>query len=177
MASNGYGRVGYGGGYTTATYGGRGGGVNPYDGTSNSFGVRRRAGGGSGSSTLKVNHGYDATQEEEEENKIHDSNSIMAQIQMRRESRQTQQRLESARQAERSLAELTTMFSKMSHLIQSQGETLMKIEDDVEAAMDHVEAGREEIIKLYEWTKGNRGLIIKVFSLLIFFIVFMRFYG
>jgi t-SNARE complex subunit (syntaxin) len=65
----------------------------------------------------------------------------------------------------------------MSHLIQSQGETLMKIEDDVEAAMDHVEAGREEIIKLYEWTKGNRGLIIKVFSLLIFFIVFMRFYG
>lgn len=173
MTSNGgYGGLGYGKA-STAKYGG--GRVNRYDGTSNSFGVRRRAGG---SSNLKVHNGdTDADPNQEEESKIHDSNSVMAQIQMRRESRQTQQRLESARQAERSLAELTTMFSKMSHLIQSQGETLVKIEDDVEAAMDHVEAGREEIVKLYEWTKGNRGLIIKVFALLIFFIVFMRFYG
>eukprot|EP00557_Chaetoceros_sp_GSL56_P014939 CAMPEP_0176486540 /NCGR_PEP_ID=MMETSP0200_2-20121128/5619_1 /TAXON_ID=947934 /ORGANISM="Chaetoceros sp., Strain GSL56" /LENGTH=480 /DNA_ID=CAMNT_0017883241 /DNA_START=80 /DNA_END=1522 /DNA_ORIENTATION=- len=175
--NGGYRGLGYGKG-CTAKYGGggaggAGGGVNPYDGTSNSFGVRRRVGG---SSNLKVHNG-DADANQEEESKIHDSNSVMAQIQMRRESRQTQQRLESARQAERSLAELTTMFSKMSNLIQSQGETLVKIEDDVEAAMDHVEAGREEIVKLYEWTKGNRGLIIKVFALLIFFIVFMRFYG
>jgi t-SNARE complex subunit, syntaxin len=174
--SNGYGGVGYGKSSIPVAYGaGAGAGGNSYNGTSNSFGVRRRAAGGS-SSALKVDPGYDAPNQEEE-NKIHESNSVMAQIQMRRESRQTQQRLESARQAERSLAELTTMFSKMSNLIQSQGETLVKIEDDVEAAMDHVEAGREEIIKLYEWTKGNRGLIIKIFGLLIFFIVFMRFYG
>ena len=96
---------------------------------------------------------------------------------MRRENRQTQNRLDSARQAEQSLAELTTMFSKMTNLIHSQGETLVKIEDDVEAAMDHVEAGREEIVKLYEWTQGNRGLILKIFALLIFFIIFMKFYG
>ena len=65
----------------------------------------------------------------------------------------------------------------MSNLIHSQGETLVKIEDDVEAAMDHVEAGKEEIDKLNEWTKGNRGLIIKIFALMIFFIIFMKFYG
>jgi syntaxin 5 len=133
--------------------------------------MRKRGGGPAGNSTS----GYNPNQEDE--TKIHDSNSVQAQIQMRRENRQTQNRLESANQAEKSLAELTTMFSKMSNLIHTQGETLVKIEDDVEAAMDHVESGREEIVKLYEWTRGNRGLIIKVFAVLIFFIIFMKFYG
>ena len=156
----GYGGAAYGGGYAG----------NPH--SSNNTGMRRRAGA---SSATNNTNGYNPYQEEE--NKIHDANSVQAQIQMRRENRQSQKRLESARQAEKSLAELTTMFSKMSNLIHSQGETLVKIEDDVEAAMDHVEAGREEIIKLHEWTKGNRSLIIKVFAILIFCIAFMRFYG
>lgn len=152
----------YGGGYGGANGGGYGGGKT---------GMRKRGGGPAGNSTS----GYNPNQEDE--TKIHDSNSVQAQIQMRRENRQTQNRLESANQAEKSLAELTTMFSKMSNLIHTQGETLVKIEDDVEAAMDHVESGREEIVKLYEWTRGNRGLIIKVFAVLIFFIIFMKFYG
>ena len=160
--------IGYGG---SAAYGGGGGGYgnenNAY--SAKNMGMRRRAGGPNETNTFNP---Y-----QEEENKIHDTNSVQAQIQMRRENRQTKKRLESAREAEKSLAELTTMFSKMTNLIHSQGETLVKIEDDVEAAMDHVEAGREEIVKLYEWTKGNRGLIVKIFAILIFFIVFTRFYG
>jgi len=155
------------GGATNGYGGGLGGGY----GGSNT-GMRRRGGG---PATNNGNNGFNPHQEDE--NKIHDSNSVQAQIQMRRDNRQTQNRLDSARQAEKSLAELTTMFSKMTNLIHSQGETLVKIEDDVEAAMDHVEAGQEEIVKLYEWTQGNRGLIIKIFALLIFFIIFMKFYG
>lgn len=167
----GYGGMAYGGGY-----GGAGAG-NPY--SSNTTGMRRRGTAASSSATQTTNTtGYNPyAQQHEEENKIHNENSAQAQIQMRRENRKTQKRLEAARQAEKSLAELTTMFSKMSNLIHSQGETLVKIEDDVEAAMDHVEAGREEVVKLYEWTKGNRSLIVKVFAILIFFVVFMRFYG
>lgn len=167
----GYGGTAYGGGY----------GANPY--SSSSTGMRRRGGGAadassnSGASTINSTNGYNPYREGEGENKIHDTNSVQAQIQMRRENRQSQKRLENARQAEKSLAELTTMFSKMTNLIHSQGETLVKIEDDVEAAMDHVEAGREEIVKLFEWTKGNRAMIIKIFGLLIFIIIFMRFYG
>ena len=76
----------------------------------------------------------------EEEIKVHDKNqdeNIQTQIQKRRQARQTQNRLDSARMAEKSLAELTSMFGKMSSLIQSQGETLEKIEDDVEIAIIH----------------------------------------
>ena len=160
--------------YGAAPTSGYGGATNGYGGGygGNNTGMRRR---GAGPATNNGNNGFNPHQEDE--NKIHDSNSVQAQIQMRRENRQTQNRLDSARQAEKSLAELTTMFSKMTNLIHSQGETLVKIEDDVEAAMDHVEAGRDEIVKLYEWTQGNRGLILKIFALLIFFIIFMKFYG
>jgi syntaxin 5 len=87
-----------------------------------------------------------------------------------------QQRVQHARQAERSLAELGTLFGKMTSLIVQQSEVLEKIEDDVEAAVIDVTAGQEEITILYALKKGNRALIIKVFALLIFMIVFMRFY-
>jgi hypothetical protein len=148
-------------------YGGYGG----YGGDTRKTGMRRR---GAGNTTKTSNyHPY----QNDDENKIHDSNSVQAQIQMRRQNRQTQNRLESARQAERTLTELTQMFGKMSNLIQSQGETLVKIEDDVEAAFDQVQAGKEEIVKLHEWTSGNRGLIIKVFAILISLVIFMKFYG
>lgn len=118
-----------------------------------------------------------SSQDYSEEDKGHGNQQyVQSQIQTRRQNRQTQSRLDNARLAEKSLAELTTMFGKMSSLIQKQGETLVKIEDDVEAAALHVDAGAQEIDKLYEFTKGNRALIIKVFGILIFFVVFMKWY-
>jgi hypothetical protein len=98
------------------------------------------------------------------------------QIQERQQKRQTQSRMESARQAEKSLAELGTLFGKMSTLIVQQGEVLEKVEDDVEAALGDVTAGEQEIQTLYKIKKGNRALILKVFGILIFFILFMRLY-
>ena len=91
--------------------------------------------------------------------------------------RQTQNRLQEAQQAERTLAELGTMFTKMTSLISQQGEVLEKVEDDVEAGLQEIIGGENEIQNLYAIRKGNRGLIIKLFSLLIFFIIFMRFYA
>jgi hypothetical protein len=129
-------------------------------------------------------------------------------LQLRHQARQTQHRVNEARQAERSLAELGTLFGKMSvraplaeyskfgystseivshflhylsmayqSLITQQSEVIDKVEDDVEAALVDVAAGQQEITTLYSIKKGNRALIIKTFALLIFFIVFMRFYA
>ena len=105
-----------------------------------------------------------------------DAAAVQNSIQTRRARRETAARLEQARSAERTLANLGTMFGKMADLVVAQGETIEKVEDDVEAAHVDVYAGHEEIQKLYGITKGNRGLILKVFGILIFFIIFMRFY-
>jgi len=97
-------------------------------------------------------------------------------LQQRQLDRQTAQRRQEAQQAERSLAELGTVYGKMATLIHQQSDVMEKIEDDVEAAATDVRAGHGEITTLYSIKKGNRALILKVFGLLIFFIVFMRFY-
>lgn len=46
----------------------------------------------------------------------------------------------------------------------------------MEAAALDVEAGQNAITEVYSLKKGNRPLILKVFGILIFVIIFMRFY-
>ena len=144
-----YGGGGYGGGY------GANGGV--------SLGMRQRR---------------TAVVQPQPANQFHqtEAEQIRQQVQIRQQQRQSQQRLEEAQQAEKSLAETVTLFAKMSNLISQQSETVSKIEDDIESAMMDVSAGQNEITTLYSIKKGNRALILKVFGLLIFFILFMRLY-
>jgi len=150
----GYGGTAYGGGSRSnaAYYGG--------SGHTATTGMRQRRARGDDQA---------ATQQQQEQQQ-------QAAMQQQLLERQTQHRMHEARQAEKSLAELTGVFGKMATLITQQSETLEKVEDDVEAAMADVTAGHGEITTLYSLKKGNRALILKVFGLLIFFIVFMRFY-
>lgn len=162
--TTGYDAVGYGG--SSAAYGGGGA-------TYSSTGMRQRKASSmpsypSSISSSSSSSAIDYQQQEEE--KIH------FQIQQRQQQRETQQRLDEAQQAESMLGELGQLFGKMSSLIVQQGETLEKIEDDVEAAHADIMAGQEEITKLYHIKKGNRPLIIKTFAILIFLIIFMRAY-
>ena len=115
-------------------------------------------------------------QQQQQQQQEEEAQKVQSQIQERIQQRKTAQRLNEARQAERTLGELGTLFGKMSTLISTQGEVLEKIEDDVEAAYTDVAAGQEELTKLYHLKKGNRPLIIKTFAILIFLICFMRLY-
>jgi syntaxin 5 len=146
------------GGYGGSGYGG---------GMAESTGMRQRKGGMLSTTTMSI----PAQELQEEEEKVHN------QIQMRQQKRETQQRLDEARQAETMLGELGQLFGKMSTLITQQGETLEKIEDDVECALGDVTAGQEELTKLYSIKKGNRPLIIKTFLILNFLIIFMKAYS
>ena len=130
-------------------------------------------------SSLQIDDGHDTTDNKYDKSSSYDessSASIQQQIHLRRQNRETQSRLASARLAEKSIAELGVMFTKMSTLITQQGEVLERIEDDVEAASGDIDAGHDEIVKLYGMTKGNRGLILKVFGILIALIIFMKVY-
>jgi len=145
-------------GSTTAYGGGLAKNAGYYSGHDNSTGMRQRR--------------HAASQDQGTQ---HQQNE-QAQMLIRQQERQTQRRLQEARQTESSLAELGTLFSKMSSLITQQSEVIDKVEDDVEAALFDVTAGQQEITTLYSIKKGNRALILKVFGLLIFFIIFMRLY-
>merc|ERR1712038_174645 len=86
-------------------YGYGGAGYGGYNNISNSTGMRRRAGNADNNS-----NSYNPYQMEEE-TKVHGTETIQTQMQKRRQAFQTQSRLESAKMAEKTLADLTTMFS------------------------------------------------------------------
>ena len=58
----------------------------------------------------------------------------------------------------------------MATLVLEQSETLSRIEDDVEIGLSDTKEAHVSMMNLYDITKGNRGMIIKIFLLLIFFI-------
>ena len=62
------------------------------------------------------------------------------------------------------------LFSQMATLVLEQSETLARIEDDVEIGLSDTKEAHTSMEHLYEITKGNRSMIIKIFLLLIFFI-------
>jgi len=140
-------------------------------------GIRQRKQQQQQQSRIQIDHGNDDDKYNKDgSNSNGGGESVQQQIYERRQNRAAQSRLASARLAEKSIAELGVMFTKMSTLISQQGETLERIEDDVEAAGLDIDAGHDELVKVYGMTKGNRGLILKVFGILIFLIVFMKLY-
>lgn len=169
--SHSYGGYGAGGGY--------GGGSAQY-GSPAPMGMRqRKAGPGGGPANAYYDNSHDLVlqeQQQEEQDPDDEKYKVKSQIQMRQQKRQTQQRLDEARQAESMLGELGQLFGKMSTLIVQQGEVLEKIEDDVEIAHTDIVAAQDELSKTYSLKKGNRPLIIRTFAILIFLIIFMRAY-
>lgn len=75
-----------------------------------------------------------------------------------------QKRLSSARGLEREIEKLGEVFGRFSSLLVDQGETLRIMDTDVEAAAIEVEEGQKHLAKAYTITKGNRGVIIKIFA-------------
>ena len=140
--------------------GGYGGGGYNYGG--NQDGIRRR----NASNSISQPQPYNPYERQE----------THQQQQIQQQRSHTRERLEVAKKAERSIAALTKIFGEMANIVSAQEEVVEHIEHDVENAYTETQAASSEIVKLYDMKKGNRGLILKTFGILIFMIVFMRFY-
>lgn len=63
------------------------------------------------------------------------------------------------------------LFSRMANLVMEQSDKIANIEDDVESGMENTLQAQEHIETTYTLTKGNRSIIIKIFILLVCFIL------
>ena len=80
------------------------------------------------------------------------------------------------------MTELGSIFERLSTMITEQGEMTDRLDDNLDAAEVNVNMGYQEIVKygqnVYEMDKdlmssfSNRSLIMKLFGVLIFFIIF-----
>jgi len=81
-------------------------------------------------------------------------------------------RAEAVQSVQRTIGELAQMFSKMAVLVTAQEEMIQRIDHDVDDASDNMNAAQETLMKYFAHISSNRTLIIKVFAILVVFIVF-----
>lgn len=81
-------------------------------------------------------------------------------------------RSEAVQSVQRVIGELGQMFGKMAELVHSQEEMISRIDKHTDDALHNLTEGQSELLRYFHNISSNRSLILKVFSILIFFVVF-----
>ena len=82
-----------------------------------------------------------------------------------------QNRLEDAKAVAQQFARIGQMTETLANIVEEQDIAIEDLETTTSEAADHVERGQNELLKLWGNVSNDRALILKVFALLIFFIV------
>jgi len=76
------------------------------------------------------------------------------------------------------ITEIRGIFEKLSSLVAIQGEKIKRIEDNVDETLISAEGAVEQLLKYLKGMSNNQWLIIKIFLVLVFFIlVFILFFA
>lgn len=81
-------------------------------------------------------------------------------------------RVEAVREIEAAVAETSELFSEFTRLVHEQDEVVLRIDADVDTALTNVNAGSNELMRYLANLSSNRGLILKIFAILFFFLLF-----
>lgn len=81
-------------------------------------------------------------------------------------------RSDAVRQIESTITELAGMFQEFARVVQEQDELIIRIDSDIDTALTNVDKGQNELLRALHRISGNRGLVLKIFGVLFFFILF-----
>lgn len=81
-------------------------------------------------------------------------------------------RTEAVQNVQRTIGELATMFQKMAVMVSAQEEMIHRIDHDIDDTLQNVEQGQSQLLSYFQNISSNRALILKVFMILILFVVF-----
>ncbi|PWN94975.1 t-SNARE [Tilletiopsis washingtonensis] len=85
-----------------------------------------------------------------------------------------QQRSTAIESIESTISELGQIFGQLAHMVQEQGETVTRIDADVEEVGLNVDGAQRELLKYFANVSSNRWLMLKIFGVLIvFFLLFI----
>ncbi|CCW62675.1 unnamed protein product [Phytomonas sp. EM1] len=85
------------------------------------------------------------------------------------------QRAEAVSEIETAVAEVGELFKDFTRLVHEQDEVILRIDSDVGSALDNVNAGTNELMRYLTSISSNRGLILKIFAIIFFFLMFFGF--
>lgn len=84
----------------------------------------------------------------------------------------TNSRADAVQNVQRTIAELAQMFTKMADMVTAQEEMIHRIDHDLDDTVDNVNSAQGQLMKYFDSISSNTMLILKVFAILITFIVF-----
>ncbi|EFJ19774.1 hypothetical protein SELMODRAFT_233311 [Selaginella moellendorffii] len=85
-------------------------------------------------------------------------------------------RAEALRNVESTIAELGNIFSQLATMVAEQGEVAIRIDENMDDTLSNVDAAQGQLLKYLNGISSNRWLIVKIFFvLLVFLLVFVFF--
>ena len=82
-----------------------------------------------------------------------------------------QARADAVRQVEGTIVELGQIFDQLATMVSEQGELVERIDANVDDTVTNMQAGQNQLMLYYNSIAGNRALILKVFGVLLAFLV------
>lgn len=80
-------------------------------------------------------------------------------------------RADAVQRIESTMHQLGDLFRQIAPMIAAQGELVQRIDQDTELALHNVQGGESHLMKVWHRTSANRGLILKIFGVIVVFIV------
>ncbi|XP_020525169.1 syntaxin-31 isoform X2 [Amborella trichopoda] len=93
-----------------------------------------------------------------------------------RQENYMQNRAVALQNVESTISELGGIFTQLATMVAQQGELAIRIDDNVDESLSNVEGARSSLLKHLNSISSNRWLLIKIFAVLIFFMLLFVFF-
>lgn len=100
----------------------------------------------------------------------------MLQQMVPRQENYTQSRAAALQNVESTISELGGIFTQLATMVVHQGELAIRIEDNMDETLGNVEGARSALLKHLSRISSNRWLLIKIFAILILFLLVFVFF-
>ncbi|KAL3361358.1 hypothetical protein AABB24_014323 [Solanum stoloniferum] len=87
-----------------------------------------------------------------------------------------QSRAEALQNAESTIHELGSIFNQLATLVSEQGEVAVRIDENMDDALTNVEGAQGALLRYLNSISSNRWLMIKIYSVLIFYLMIFLFF-
>lgn len=87
-----------------------------------------------------------------------------------------QERADKVQMMESTIVELGAVFNQLATMVQTQGETITRIDMNISETAGNVESAHDALLRYFASINSNRWLMLKVFGVLfVFFVIFVMF--
>lgn len=87
-----------------------------------------------------------------------------------------QSRAEALQNVESTIHELSNIFNQLATLVSQQGEIAIRIDENMDDTLANVEGAQGALLKYLNSISSNRWLMIKIFFVLMFFLMIFLFF-